>query len=33
MAGKLRHSGSNGIVYDSVLFPGGECAAAFRSRP
>ncbi len=26
----LRNSGSNGIVYDSVRKPGGECVAVFR---
>jgi hypothetical protein len=30
LAGKLRDKGSNGIVYDSVRDPGGECAAIFR---
>lgn len=32
MARDLRNTGSNGIVYDSVRFPGGECAAIFRPR-
>lgn len=30
MAKTLRNSGSNGIVYDSVRFSGGKCAALFR---
>jgi hypothetical protein len=29
LARSLRASGSNGIVYDSVRHPGGECVAAF----
>lgn len=32
LAATLRKSGSNGIVYDSVRRPGGECAAVFRPR-
>lgn len=28
----LRDAGSDGIVYDSVRDPGGECAAVFRPR-
>lgn len=32
MAKELRSAGSNGIVYDSVRFPGGECIAIFRPR-
>jgi hypothetical protein len=32
MAKALRDSGSNGIVYDSVRFSGGECAAIFKPR-
>lgn len=29
LARRLRHAGSNGIVYRSVRSPGGECAAIF----
>ncbi|PWK92567.1 RES family NAD+ phosphorylase [Fulvimonas soli] len=29
LARELRAAGSNGIVYDSVRHPGGECVAAF----
>jgi hypothetical protein len=29
MAARLRAAGSNGIVYDSVRDPGGQCAAVF----
>jgi hypothetical protein len=29
---KLRHAGSNGIAFDSVRRPGGECIAVFRPR-
>jgi hypothetical protein len=29
LAGVLRASGANGIVYDSVRHPGGNCAAVF----
>ena len=29
LAARLRAAGSNGIVYDSVRLPGGECAALF----
>jgi hypothetical protein len=32
LAGRLRREGSNGIAYDSVRRPGGECAALFRAR-
>ena len=28
----LRDAGSDGIVYESVRDPGGECAAVFRPR-
>ena len=28
----LKRSGSNGIVYDSVRHPGGECLAIYRPR-
>jgi hypothetical protein len=31
-AATLRDQGSNGIVYDSVRDPGGECIAVFRPR-
>lgn len=31
-ASKLRTNGSDGIVYESVRHPGGECAAVFRPR-
>lgn len=30
LARVLRSAGSNGIVYDSVRHPGGECVAAFQ---
>lgn len=30
LAKQLRDAGSNGIVYDSVRYTGGECAAIFR---
>ena len=30
LAKDLRHAGSNGIVYDSVRYSGGECVALFR---
>jgi RES domain-containing protein len=30
LARSLRNDGSNGLVYDSVRDPGGECAAIFR---
>lgn len=30
LARLLREAGSNGIVYDSVRHPGGECVAAFQ---
>ena len=29
---KLKLNGSNGIVYDSVRHPGGECLAIYRPR-
>jgi hypothetical protein len=29
---KLKLNGSNGIVYDSVRHPGGECLAVYRPR-
>jgi RES domain len=29
---KLKLGGSNGIVYDSVRHPGGECVAVYRPR-
>jgi hypothetical protein len=29
LARRLREAGSNGLVYDSVRHPGGECVAAF----
>jgi len=32
LAKALRDTGSNGIVYDSVRYSGGECAAVFRPR-
>jgi hypothetical protein len=32
LAATLRGDGSNGIVYESVRDPGGECAALFRPR-
>ncbi len=32
MARDLRNANSNGIVYDSVRFSGGECVAIFRPR-
>ncbi len=32
LAKNLRDTGSNGIVYDSVRNPGGECVAIFRPR-
>jgi hypothetical protein len=31
-ARELREAGSNGIAYDSVRHPGGECVAVFRPR-
>jgi hypothetical protein len=31
-AKRLRESGSNGIVYDSVRHAGGQCVAVFRPR-
>jgi hypothetical protein len=31
-ARSLRDGGSDGIVYESVRDPGGECAAVFRAR-
>lgn len=31
-ARRLRAAGSNGLVYDSVRAPGGECVGAFRPR-
>ncbi len=31
-AKELRHAGSNGVVYNSVRDPGGECIAVFRPR-
>ena len=31
-ARRLRSSGSNGIAYDSVRDPGGECVAVFKPR-
>lgn len=30
VASRLRQAGSNGIVYRSVRYPGGECIAAFH---
>jgi hypothetical protein len=32
LAATLRKGGSNGIAYDSVRRPGGECVAVFRPR-
>lgn len=32
LARTLRDSGSNGLVYDSVRDPGGQCVAVFRPR-
>ncbi|MGE0724053.1 MAG: RES family NAD+ phosphorylase [Alphaproteobacteria bacterium] len=32
LARRLRGAGADGIVYDSVRHPGGECAAVFRPR-
>lgn len=32
LAAELRAAGSDGIVYQSVRFDGGECAAVFRPR-
>lgn len=32
LARGLKESGSDGIVYDSVRYDGGECAAVFRPR-
>jgi hypothetical protein len=32
LAKALRDTGSNGIVYDSVRYSGGECVAVFRPR-
>jgi hypothetical protein len=32
LAKALRDAGSNGIVYDSVRYSGGECAAVFKPR-
>lgn len=32
LASRLRAGGSNGIVYDSVRDPGGQCVAIFRPR-
>jgi hypothetical protein len=29
---QLKRSGANGIVYDSVRHPGGECLAIYRPR-
>src|ERR1700760_3473299 len=29
---RLKHSGSNGVVYDSVRHEGGECLAVFKPR-
>lgn len=31
-AARLRAAGSNGVVYDSVRDPGGQCVAVFRPR-
>jgi hypothetical protein len=31
-ASRLRNDGANGIVYDSVRDPGGECIAVFKPR-
>ncbi len=31
-ARQLRNEGSNGIVYDSVRFAGGECVAVFKPK-
>lgn len=33
MAKELRAAGSNGIVYSSVRYAGGECIAVFRTTP
>lgn len=32
LASRLRDSGANGIAYDSVRNPGGECVAVFKPR-
>ncbi len=32
LARRLRTAGADGVVFDSVRHPGGECAAAFRPR-
>lgn len=32
LGGQLRRAGSEGVVYQSVRHPGGECAAVFRPR-
>jgi len=32
LAAGLREDGANGIVYESVRHPGGECAAVFRPK-
>ncbi|ADE16060.1 RES domain protein [Nitrosococcus halophilus Nc 4] len=32
LAKALRHTGSNGLTYESVRSPGGECVAIFRPR-
>jgi len=32
IASELRAKGSNGIVYDSIRDPGGECVAIFRPK-
>lgn len=32
LGAELRDAGSDGILYQSVRHPGGECAAAFRPR-
>jgi RES domain-containing protein len=32
LATRLRESGSDGVIYDSVRNPGGECVAVYRPR-
>jgi hypothetical protein len=32
LASELRDAGADGIAYQSVRHPGGECAAVFRPR-
>jgi hypothetical protein len=32
LAAKLRNHGSNGLIYSSARYPGGECVAAFKPK-